>query len=102
VFDLAGARSLADLLKAEMISVRVKPGSEIGAGATTPWMILVSGEQLEAARGLITRSQFTNTELTFLATGELGGIETKWLGRRSEFCKLPVASNCNGSIPPGP
>ena len=74
VLDVRVAHSLADLLEAEMISVRVIPDSRI-TDAAPSWTVLVSVEQLEAARNFLARTQFTDSELTFLATGELGGTD---------------------------
>jgi hypothetical protein len=74
VLDARVAHSIANLLEAEMISVRVIPDSRI-TDATPSWTVLVSVKQLEAARNLLTRSQFTDADLTFLATGELSGTD---------------------------
>ena len=74
VIDVRVAHSVAELLEAEMISVRVIPDSRI-TDAALSWTVLVSVGQMEVARNLLAQSQFTDAELTFLATGELGGAD---------------------------
>jgi len=74
VIDVRVAHSIADLFEAEMISVRVIPDSRI-TDAAPSWTVLVSVDQLEAAQKLLAQSQFTDAELTFLATGKLGGAD---------------------------
>jgi hypothetical protein len=72
VLDARVAHSMADLLEAELIRVSVTPDS-MTTEAVPSWTVFVPVEQLESARNLFARSQFTDSELTFLATGELGG-----------------------------
>ena len=74
VLDAAVAHSIADLLEAELIRVRVTPDS-MTTEAVPSWTVLVLAEQLELARNLFARSQFTDSELTFLATGKLGSTD---------------------------
>jgi len=71
VLDVRVAHSIAELLEAEMIAARIDRGLQM-TGATSSWTVSVSPEQLDTAWNLLSRSQFTETELTFLATGELG------------------------------
>lgn len=72
MLDPGVARSLAELLDAELISVRMLPESGAPEAFQT-WTVFVPQEQLEAVRDLLTRSQLTDSELSFLATGKLGG-----------------------------
>jgi hypothetical protein len=74
VTDVRIAHSVAELLKAEMISVRVQPDGW-KSDAAPSWTVLVPVRQMEAARDLPAQSQLTDSELTFLATGELGGAD---------------------------
>ena len=74
VLDAGVAHSIADLLEAELIRVRVTPDSTT-MEAVPSWTVLVPMEQLELARNLFARSQFTDSELTFLATGKLGSTD---------------------------
>jgi len=74
VIDVRVAHSVAKLLEAEMISVQVMPESQI-IGTSPSWTVLVPAGQSEAARQLLAQSQFTDAELTFLATGELRGAK---------------------------
>jgi hypothetical protein len=74
VIDVRVARSVAELLEAELISVQVMPDSRVTEAAPS-WMVLVPVGQSDAARQLLAQSQFTDAELTFLATGELRGAE---------------------------
>jgi hypothetical protein len=75
VIDARVARSVAELLEAEMISVRVIRDSRISDSPS--WMVLVSVGQMDAARNLLAQSQFTDAELAFLATGELGATDDR-------------------------
>ena len=72
VLDRGVARSLADLLAAEMLSVRVEPHSG-SPEAVESWRVLVPEQQSETARELLARSQLSDAELSFLATGKLDG-----------------------------
>jgi hypothetical protein len=74
VLDAGVAHSIADLLEAEMIRVRVTRDS-MTTEAVPSLTVLVPVEQLEVARNLFAQSQFTDSELTFLATGELSGTD---------------------------
>jgi hypothetical protein len=71
VLDQGVARSLADLLDAEMISVRVVPHAG-SPEAVESWIVLVPEAQSETARELLAQSQLSDAELAFLATGKLG------------------------------
>jgi hypothetical protein len=55
VIDVRVAHSVAELLEAEMISVRVIPDSRI-TDAAPSWTVLVSVGQMEAARNLLAQS----------------------------------------------
>ncbi len=72
VLDPRVAHSIAALLESETLLARVQPDSQT-ANAIECWRILVPSEQLEAAPALLGGSQLTDSELTFLATRELGG-----------------------------
>jgi hypothetical protein len=72
VIDAQVAHSVAELLEAEMISVRVIPESR-ATDAAPSWTVLVLVEEMKLARNLLAQSKLTDAELAFLATGELDG-----------------------------
>jgi hypothetical protein len=76
VIDARVAHSVAELLEAELISVCVVTDSRT-TDAAPSWTVLVSVEQMEVARNLLAQSKFTDAELTFLATGELGAADQR-------------------------
>jgi hypothetical protein len=68
--DLPSAQSLAEVLSAEGIAVRVS--SEAGVlGQAAPARLYVGATQLHRARSSLSQRQFTEEELALLSSGEL-------------------------------
>jgi len=68
--DVPSARILTDRLVAEGINPRiVTDASVMGQGG--PCRIFVDATEMYRARRLLTEEQLTESELTYLATGEL-------------------------------
>jgi hypothetical protein len=66
--DLPSAQSLADILGAEGLSVRV--ASEAGVlGQAAPSRLYVEAAQLQRARASLAQRQFTDEELAALSAG---------------------------------
>lgn len=72
--DVPSARILTDQLAAERISTRVVTDAAV-MGQAAPCRIFVDATQLFRARSLLSQEQLTESELIFLATGELTGDE---------------------------
>jgi hypothetical protein len=72
--DVPSARILTDQLAAEGITTRVVTDAAV-MGQAAPCRIFVDATQLYRARRLLSQEQLTDSELTFLATGELTGDE---------------------------
>jgi hypothetical protein len=73
LLDMRVAHLMAALLEAEAIPAQVISGTKL---IDEPlWEISVPLEWFEAARCLLDKSQFTDAELAFLATGVLAGID---------------------------
>jgi hypothetical protein len=72
--DVPSARILTDQLAAERISTHVVTDAAV-MGQAAPCRIFVDATQLFRARSLLSQEQLTESELIFLATGELTGDE---------------------------
>jgi hypothetical protein len=68
--DVPSARILTDQLVAEGINPRVVTDAAV-MGQAAPCRIFVDATEMYRARRLLTEEQLTESELTFLATGEL-------------------------------
>jgi hypothetical protein len=71
VFDTLSAQVVAERLNAEGVPTRVQTDSAI-LGAARMCDILVPAELLHRAQWLLASSQFSDAELSYLATGQLG------------------------------
>jgi hypothetical protein len=71
LLDMRVAHSMAALLEAEAIPAQVVSGTQLIGEPL--WEISVPVESFDAARCLLEKSQFTDAELAFLATGVLDG-----------------------------
>jgi len=70
ISDVPSAVVLTDLLAAEGIATRVVTDAVV-MGQAAPCRIFVDPTQVYRARQVLSREQLTESELTFLATGEL-------------------------------
>jgi hypothetical protein len=70
--DLPSAQALVELLLAENVPARVEAPNLL-PGVEGYFVVLVSDTFLHRARWVAPESQFDESELTFLATGELPG-----------------------------
>jgi hypothetical protein len=70
VFDTLSAQVLAERLNAEGVPTRVQMDSEL-LGVARRCEILVPAELIHRARSLLASSQFSDAELSYLATGQL-------------------------------
>ena len=70
------ARALADALLAHGVFCRVVTDSTL-LGQAMPCRIMVDATLLHRAQSLMTQGQFTDEELTFLATGALSCADSK-------------------------
>jgi hypothetical protein len=68
--DVPSARILTDRLAAEGINPRVVTDAAV-MGQAAPCRIFVDATEMYRARRLLTEEQLTESELTYLATGEL-------------------------------
>jgi hypothetical protein len=68
------AYTMAALLEAEAIPAHVTSESTL-IGEALLWEVRVPIDQLEAARGLLNNSNFTDPELVFLSTGALDSTD---------------------------
>jgi hypothetical protein len=71
VYDTLSAQVLAERLNGDGVPTRVRADSEIFGVART-CEIFVPAELLPRAKSLLASSQFSDAELTYLATGRLG------------------------------
>jgi hypothetical protein len=75
VWDVPSARMLMDLLAGEGITSRLATDAAV-LGQAAPCRIFVDGSQAHRARCVISQEPpVTESELIFLATGELSGDE---------------------------
>jgi hypothetical protein len=74
--DVPSARLLTDMLEGEGIATRVITDAVV-MGQAAPCRIFVDATQAFRARGLISQEPLSDSELTFLATGELPGDQTQ-------------------------
>jgi hypothetical protein len=72
--DVPSARILADVLEGEGIAIRTVTDAAV-MGQAAPCRIFVQSSQAHRARAVMAREPLSDTELTFLATGELAGEE---------------------------
>jgi hypothetical protein len=70
--DVPSAQTIAALFRAEGVPVEVVSDTSL-LGEARRCEIRVPSELAHRARWLISQAQFTDAELTFLATGELEG-----------------------------
>lgn len=70
--DVPSAQALATLFRAEGVPVEVVSDSSL-LGEARCCEIRVPSELAHRARWLMSQAEFTDAELTFLATGELEG-----------------------------
>jgi hypothetical protein len=70
VSDTISAQALAERLNAEGVPTKIEMDSSL-LGEARGCEILVPGELLQRARWLLSSGQFSDEELTYLATGEL-------------------------------
>jgi hypothetical protein len=68
--DVPSARILTDRLVAEGINPRIVTDAAV-MGQAAPCRIFVDATEMYRARRLLTEEQLTESELTYLATGEL-------------------------------
>jgi hypothetical protein len=73
-FDVASAHAMAVLLRDEGVPAEVFSESSL-LGQARQCEVRVPAELARRARWLMSQSQFTDAELTFLATGELDGTD---------------------------
>jgi hypothetical protein len=73
--DVPSAQSLAQVLMDDGIVARVMSDASV-LGQAAPSRIYVGATHLYRARWFLTQRQFTDEELDYLATGELGREET--------------------------
>jgi hypothetical protein len=73
LLDMRVAHTMAALLEAEAIPAQVMSGTMLIGEAL--WEVSVPANRLEAARCLLAKSQLTDSELAFLATGVLDGTD---------------------------
>jgi hypothetical protein len=66
----ASAEAFRSLLRAEGVSSWIQP-RKLVAGLETDFVLSVPESQLHRARWLLSEAEFTDAELTYLATGEL-------------------------------
>src|SRR5689334_5598953 len=71
VFDTLSAQVLTERLNGEGVPTRVRSDSEI-FGVARRCEIFVPAELLPRAQRLLAASQFSDAELSYLATGQLG------------------------------
>jgi len=71
VSDTLSAQALCERLVAEGVTARVQSDTSL-LGAARLCRILVPQEALHRAKWVLSNSQFTDAELEWLATGELG------------------------------
>jgi len=79
VLDTLSAQALVERLNGEGVPTRVQMDTSL-LGAARSCEILVPSELLHRAKWLLSSGQFSDTELTYLATGELssdGAEESK-------------------------
>ena len=69
--DRGSADAIAALLRSEEIRVAVDP-SGVLAGLAATYQVLVSESVAHRARWILQETEFSDAELTFLATGKLG------------------------------
>jgi len=70
VLDTLSAQALVERLNGEGVPTRVQMDTSL-LGVARNCEILVPGELLHRARWLLSSQHFSDTELTYLATGEL-------------------------------
>jgi hypothetical protein len=70
VMDTISAQALSERLNAEGVPTRIEMDSSL-LGVARRCEILVPAELLHRAQWLLSSGQFSETELTYLATGEL-------------------------------
>ena len=73
--DVASAHAVAVLLRDEGVPAEVVSDTSL-LGEARRCEIRVPTELAHRARWVMSEAQFTDSELTFLATGELGGTES--------------------------
>jgi hypothetical protein len=76
VFDTISAQVLVERLNGEGVPTRLRTDSSL-FGAARCCEILVPVELLHRARGLLSSAQFSDAELSYLATGELSSDRTE-------------------------
>jgi len=76
VFDTLSAQVLVERLNGEGVPTRLKTDSSL-FGAARRCEILVPAELLNRAQWLLSSAQFSDTELSYLATGELSSDRTE-------------------------
>jgi hypothetical protein len=69
--DLGSADAIAGLLNAEGVHTKVAPVGSI-VELPSSYRVLVDPRQAHRARWILKQDEFSEAELTFLATGELG------------------------------
>jgi hypothetical protein len=67
LLDSGAASKLAELLEDELISAEVVWASQFR------WDVMVRDDQADQARAVLKASELSEAELSYLATGELGG-----------------------------
>lgn len=67
--DAPSTQALADLLRAEGVSVRVISEAHL-LGAAVPCRLMVEAQELRRAHWLLSQRSISEAELVFLATGE--------------------------------
>jgi hypothetical protein len=72
LYDEKVAQTLASLLEAEAVPTRVAPDPML-VGESLVWEVRVPLEMFERALELLAKSQYSDAELEFLATGQLSG-----------------------------
>ena len=69
--DLGSADAIAGVLRGESVQAKVE-ASRYTAGVPSAFRVLVDPRQLHRARWVLQDNEYTDGELTYLATGELG------------------------------
>ena len=72
--DRGSADAIAALLRSEEVPVAVDP-SGVLAGLSATYRVLVNESLAHRARWILQESEFSESELAFLATGKLNGAE---------------------------
>ena len=74
--DVPSAAVLADILSSESVAVRVLTEAAL-MGQAAPCRVFVAAGQVHRARWILSQRSLSDSELTFLATGEMTEEESE-------------------------